>query len=550
MSEKVNSIRDLFERKSYIRIPAYQRAYTWEKEKWKQFYEDLIEQKGKVYYLGQFLFEEEGNTMYIIDGQQRLTTTVIFLSVVSVIKESRNIENDIRKIYLNDSFKTIDDDQIIFKKVTQKNFNTVLEDAETLSQKRIANASVYFKNELVKLSDNDLNEIQITLENAVISKFSIKNKAEAVQVFEYQNNRGKDLTHFEIIKAYLMHQVYLNSADEEQAKNLISEIQGIVSKTYRYLESVEDYFTEAELLNNFCELYYNTNSNIDSIKKNLAAQKDKVEWIKNFFEDFSEISFSARTVVQSKDHKLEIRNLFLIGNEVNWKIVLLAIFNKGDNTGDFYKKILKLLEILCFKMKLGDFRSDYLPNYVKSYYYNKNYGIENLYKDIRYATDVGFKWYWNNNDSFKNIIDKYFDNYTYHYNRNIIKYVLWQYENSLRIKNGSGALLDYDLYRDYTIEHIKPRTPENEKYTEDFEKNFLHLAGNLALLTQTQNSIFSNKDFDQKKDLFQDTTLASYTEIRSKEFWTEVEIKERHKNISDFTKIYFDIKKCQLPPEH
>ena len=543
MSEKVISIRSLFERKSYIRIPAYQRAYTWEKKQWKQFLEDLIEQKGKVYYLGQFLFEEEGNTLYIIDGQQRLTTTVIFMSVVSVIKESRNIENDIRILYLYDSFKTIDDDQIIFKKVTQKYFNAILEDAETLSQKRIANASVYFKNELVKLSDNDLNEIQITLENAVISTFIIKNKAEAVQVFEYQNNRGKDLTHFEIIKAYLMHQIYLNSFDPEQANNLISEIQSIVSKTYRYLESVEVYFTEIELLNNFCDLYYNINSNIDSIKKKLAEQKDKLNWIKDFFENFSEITFSARNVIQSKDHKPEIRNLFFVGNEVNWKIILLAIFNKGDNTGDLYKKILKLLEILCFKMKLGDFRSDYLPNYVKSYYYVKNYGIENLYKDIKNAADVGFKWYWNNNDSFKKIINKYFDNYTYHYNRNIIKYVLWQYENSLRIKNGSGSLLDFDLYRDYTIEHIKPQTPANEIYTEDFKKNFLNLAGNLALLTQTQNSVFSNNNFDQKKDLFQLTTLTSYTEIRSKDCWTEVEIRERHKNISDFIKEYFDINK-------
>jgi uncharacterized protein with ParB-like and HNH nuclease domain len=544
MFEKGNSIRGLFEEKSNIRIPAYQRAYTWEKDQWKQFLEDLIEQKGKVYYLGQFLFEKEGNTMYIIDGQQRLTTIVIFMSVISIIKESRKIENNIKVLYLNDSFKTIEDDQIIFKKVTQKNFNAVLEDAETLSQKRIANASVYFKNELAELSDDDLNEIQITLENAVISTFSIKDKAEAVQVFEYQNNRGKDLTHFEIIKAYLMHQIYLNSPDQECANNFISEIQSIVSKTYRYLESVEGFFTEPELLNDFCDLYYNTNSGIDSIKKKLVVQKNKLDWIKDFFENFAEISFSARNVVKSKDHKLEITNLFFVGNEVNWKIVLLAIFNKGDNAGYFYENILKLLEVLCFKMKLGDFRSDYLPNYVKSYCNLNNYSIENLYKDIRTAADIGFKWYWNNNDSFKIIIDKYFNDNTYHYHRNIIKYVLWQYENKLREDKGSGALLDYGLYSTYTIEHIKPQTPpEDKNYSEEFEKGFLHLAGNLALLTQEQNSRFSNKSFEEKKELFQSTALQSYTGIREKSEWTEVEIRDRHDKISNFIKEYFDIKR-------
>jgi hypothetical protein len=541
MAEKVNSIKSLFSGKSNIRIPAYQRAYTWEKPQWKQFLDDLIEQKGKSYYLGQFLFEEDGNTLYIIDGQQRITTTVIFMSVISGIKDSQNIENDIKSLYLNDSFKTIEDDQIIFKKITQKNFITVLDDAETLSQKRIARASVFFKNEMMMFSNEELDDLKITLENAIINTFNIKNKAEAVQVFEYQNNRGKDLTRFEIIKAYLMHQIYLNCSNSEQANNFISEIQSIVSKTYRYLESVEGYFTEIDLLNNFCLLYYNSNSNVDSIKKCLSEQSDKLNWIKNFFENFAEIAFSARNVVMSKDHKLEITNLFFVGNEVNWKLVLLAIFNKGNNEGDLYKKILKLLEILCFKMKFGDFRSDYLSIYVKNYYFNSNYDIDKLYNDIKNAADTGFKWYWNNNNNFKNIIDNYIDNNTYHYHRHIIKYVLWQYENKLRKDTGAGILLDNDLFQEYTIEHIKPQTPTVEKYTEEFEKNYLHLAGNLALLTQEQNSRFSNKSFAEKKDLFQLTTLTSYTEIRNKSNWTESEIMQRHKNISNFIKTYFDI---------
>lgn len=541
MLEKVDNIKGLFGNNLKIRIPAYQRAYTWEKTQWKQFLEDLIEQKGKTYYLGQLLFEEDGNTLFIIDGQQRLTTTVIFMAVISVIKESRNIDNGIKELYLNDIFKTIEDDQIIFKKVTQKNFNTILEDAETLSQKRIANASSFFKNEVSDFNNNELDEIQKTLENAIISTFCIKNKVEAVQVFEYQNNRGKELSHFEVIKAYLMHQIYLNCLNIEQAVNQISEIQSIVSKTYRYLESVEGYFTETNLLNNFCLLYFNSNSNIESIKKCLSEQKNKLQWINEFFEIFAEFAFSARNIIMSKEHKLEISNLFFVGNEVNWKLVLLAIFNKGDNEGDFYIKILKYLEILCFKMKFGDFRSDYLSNYVKKYYFDKNYKINNLYDEIKNAAKTGFKWYWNNNNNFENIIDNYIDSNTYHYHHHIIKYVLWQYENKMRKNFGSSVLLDNDLYHEYTIEHIKPQTPLNEKYTEEFENNYLHLVGNLALLTQVQNSRFGNKAFEEKKELFQLTTLVSYTEIRNKLNWTELEIKERHKNISDFVKEYFRI---------
>lgn len=543
-NKTAESIQQLFKSSESVRIPAYQRAYSWEKKQCTQFLEDLLEQKGKKYYLGQFLFEKDGNTLFIIDGQQRLTTTILFLSAIAKIKiqKGENIDS-IRETYLTDVFRTIDDDQIIFKKVTQKHLVSAIDDTETISQKRIIEAFNFFETELSKLDNENLNLIQQTLENAVISTFYITNKVEATQVFEYLNNRGKELSRFEVIKAYLMHQIYIQSTDNNQANNDIAEIQSIISKTYRYIEAVEGYFTENELLDNYCNLFFNIGGNIEAIKEKLSKEENKTQWIKLFFENFVELTHSAKSIVSNKNQS-DITNLFLVGNEANWKLVLLTIFYKGEVTGDTFKKILKLLEVLCFKLKLGDYRTDYLPHYSKQYFNPKvAYNIDNLYQDIKNATETGFKRYWNDGDRFKNIITNYFDNEKCHYNRNTIKFVLWQYENSLRLKNRSGALLDKDLYNSYTIEHIKPKNPTDEEYSEDFKKNFLQLAGNLALLTQSQNSKFGNKSFDKKRELFQDTALSSYTEIREKTQWTETEIMERHKRISDFAKQYFDTSK-------
>lgn len=541
LNKVAENIQQLFINSESVRIPAYQRAYSWGDKQCIQFLEDLLEQKGKKYYLGQFLFEKDGNTLFIIDGQQRLTTTILFLSAIAKIKilKDQNVDS-IREIYLTDVFKTIDDDQVIFKKVTQKHLVSAIDDTETISQKRIIEAFNFFETELSKLDNENLNLIQQTLENAVISTFYITNKVEATQVFEYQNNRGKELSRFEVIKAYLMHQIYIQSTDNNQANNDIAEIQSIISKTYRYIEAVEGYFTENELLDNYCNLFFNIGGNIEAIKEKLNKEENKTQWIKLFFENFVELTHSAKSIVSNKN-KSDITNLFFVGNEANWKLVLLTIFYKGEVTGDTFKKILKLLEVLCFKLKLGDYRTDYLPHYSKQYFNPKvAYNIDNLYQDIKNVTETGFKWYWNDGDKFKNIIANYFDNEKWHYNRNTIKFVLWQYENSLRLKNRSGALLDKDLYNSYTIEHIKPQNPTDEEYSEDFRKNFLQLAGNLALLTQSQNSKFGNKSFDKKSELFQDTALSSYTEIREKTQWTETEIAERHKRISDFAKQYFD----------
>jgi uncharacterized protein with ParB-like and HNH nuclease domain len=537
----VENIQQLFKHTNCIRIPAYQRAFSWENKQCSQFLNDLVEQNGKKYYLGQFLFEKDNNVFYIIDGQQRLTTTVIFMSVIAKIKMANNENVDtIKETYMTDVFKTIDDDQVIFKKVTQKHLVSAIDDTETISLKRIIEAFNFFEGELSKLSEDNLSQIHRTLENAVISTFFISNKVEATQVFEYQNNLGKELSKFEVIKAYLMHQIYIQSNNNIDANNAISEVQSTISKTYRNIEAVEGYFTENELLDNYCNLFFSIDGNIESIKDRLNKEENKTTWIKLFFENFVELSHSAKSIVRNKN-QIGITNLFFIGNEANWKLILLLLFYKGEVDNDKFRKILKLLEILCFKLKLGDFRTDYLPNYAKKYFKQiDGYNIENLYADIKDAAVIGFKYYWNEGGRFENTITNYFENEKWHYHRNIIKYILWQYENNQRIINRSGILLDIDLYNNYTIEHIKPQNPSSENYSEDFKNNFLQLAGNLALLTQSQNSKFGNKSFEKKKELFQDTALSSYTEIREKSQWTETEITERHKIITAFVKSYFD----------
>ena len=58
-NNKSLTIKVLFEEAKAIRIPTYQRAYSWENKHCLQFLDDLKEQQGKAYYLGQFLFEKE-----------------------------------------------------------------------------------------------------------------------------------------------------------------------------------------------------------------------------------------------------------------------------------------------------------------------------------------------------------------------------------------------------------------------------------------------------------------------------------------------------------
>jgi uncharacterized protein with ParB-like and HNH nuclease domain len=87
MESTINKLFDSKNRK--FEIPSYQRAYSWDDKQINQFIEDLKNAESQ-YYLGHFLFEiKEENILYVIDGQQRLTTSIIFFSVLKKELEQR-----------------------------------------------------------------------------------------------------------------------------------------------------------------------------------------------------------------------------------------------------------------------------------------------------------------------------------------------------------------------------------------------------------------------------------------------------------------------------
>lgn len=69
-------------------IPVYQRTYTWEKKQCKQLFDDIIAsiQGNRKHYLGSLVYSEKEITdndesftfCQIIDGQQRLTTVILY----------------------------------------------------------------------------------------------------------------------------------------------------------------------------------------------------------------------------------------------------------------------------------------------------------------------------------------------------------------------------------------------------------------------------------------------------------------------------------------
>jgi len=81
------SIKELFEAKDNYLIPRYQRNYTWGESEVKQLAMDINDYVNKDekshYYIGTLVvFKRDDGSFETIDGQQRLTTLSIMLSVL------------------------------------------------------------------------------------------------------------------------------------------------------------------------------------------------------------------------------------------------------------------------------------------------------------------------------------------------------------------------------------------------------------------------------------------------------------------------------------
>lgn len=108
MTPNKQHIKEFFEGEKQYTIPVYQRAYSWEESQWATFLEDLNEatKGGNHYFFGNVLLEklENSPTNDIIDGQQRISTIIIFVRALVNVLETRKKQEKFDKENENDEF--------------------------------------------------------------------------------------------------------------------------------------------------------------------------------------------------------------------------------------------------------------------------------------------------------------------------------------------------------------------------------------------------------------------------------------------------------------
>lgn len=544
------TINDIFSpRKSLFAVPNYQRAYSWEKDDHvAQFLKDLKEHPLSVnqYHLGHFLFETDAynrNKFWVIDGQQRLTTVIIFMSCVyDRIKDEEKYKSVATNIF-NEYLRNTDGEQKYTTVSYDNNFfeNLIIrkteDKADTRSRKRIKEAIGFFTEELNKKEVHleDIIRWKDLIENAKITTDTVSDKAEATQLFTFQNDRGKDLTELEKLKSYLMFNIYLACTISGKDPNAdIVYVEKEFEAIYQSLEKIT-ILNEDQILNYHTIAFLSSeDTSLERVKKALDKQKESSEWIKDFSVSLK-TSFATVIEIQQLRHKESIIADVLYLDQYHSFPLLLKLFHYHDIQA--CRKSIRLLEITLFKMQysLSSYRTNRM--HTVALHYNKN--IEELEARLHNYASNGFKEYWNFTGDFHRCLEG-----DYHY-WSITKYLLWKFENKLRKEDREPEMSFVDFTNIYgapklenTIDHWTPKKPETIEYEQEFKDKYLNNLGNLVLSTRGRNAS-DNNDLPSEREthsiLLQRQRLESF-----KSSWGATEIKKRQKEIVAFAKEYWN----------
>lgn len=546
-----------------INVPTYQRSYSWDtpseankniKTHTDIFLKDLEDymksQAVTPYYFGHFLFEEKSDSNYsVIDGQQRLTTIVIFLSALFTklrsIRPLTESEEDLYETIIRKRntaiFTTVHYDNQLFKDYVIDQLKISTHDLETESSKRIVKAFDYFSKELKNKKEDYLIKILKTITDASCSTHPVKNESEAIQMFIFQNDRGKKPSNLEVIKAQFMFNVHLYGGTEKDS--LIDEIKNRFEKIYKSISSIEYRIDEDDVLVYTLRVHFNslweTNA-LDKINK-LLSEGNPIPFIKDFTNSLATSFEHIKTFIQ-KDEKtcIEIHSLITLGG-FGIAIPFIIKAYKFNLQLDQICKICTAMESLILRHRLIGTRAELTSRISKVYqeFTIINSDILPILKQVEDIKTVSSdNWWWShwNNDALKESIQGQID-------RSTARFLLWKYENFLESEGKKGYCgTRFDKIPKPHLEHIAPQT-ENAKvasgygrYTESFREQCIDCLGNYLLLSAPHNESIGNKPFSVKVASY--TKLYQQREIREMTkddlIWNREKIERRKTTIVDF----------------
>lgn len=587
MQNTIHSLADLF-LVNRFRIPQYQRAYSWEADPHlESFLEDLRQQAAtlkkspnKHYFFGTFLLHEEDSgsgkkIVNVVDGQQRMTTSVVFVATAlslnkkGVITLPPEMAAELQHGFICDGitkarkFRTIDEDEPFFQS-SILGLASGSPSQDSPSARRLQAAADYFAG---KVRADEWETILPALTTANVMVYAVHSAEDATQIFELQNDRGKRLTSLEALKSFLMHCIYLHSP--QQADDRLGAIQTQFSRIFRTIERLAELSRapeEDQLLANHCAAYLRWSEKEYNNPKQLvkATIKEKhgaeavIAWIETFVSDLVESYRTIEDLFKKRDSLPALSELLVLNRMGSfWPIVLKAWRYDTSQSKVEFLKTCRLLEVFAFRgYAVANLRADtnLSPLQIAARDFVGDFGkLHDQLAGLCRGHDLDNRFHAG------------LDNLNFYQSEGKdAHYLLWRYENHLRKQPGcSHPLLSWREFVEprtyaakFSVEHIAAQSNaiastmvkwvETEE-PKPFEEVAMNRLGNLVIDTIGANSSKGAKDFADKlvslseRSIFlSQGELIGFVKDRSSPVWDLFAVRARHARLVDFAKKEWD----------
>ena len=577
---KLQSLAEIFNEKIF-RIPDFQRGYSWQERELEDFWGDLTNlNEDKIHYTGLLAVESVNrkdvekvekwqddlwllkgpglSAYYVIDGQQRLTTAIIFIhELLKCFRDDEGInfinKGDLITKYLYRQYEDVikyksyifgyekdnpSDEYFKTKILEQKSSAADKVPEQTLYTVNLKFAKQFFGKKLKQKSKSELNDLFKKVTNQFRFNFyEIDDDLDVCVTFETMNNRGKSLSNIERLKNRL---IYLTTIlDGKGYKQLRRDINEAWKTIYEYLGKNEAMpLDDDDFLKNHWIMYfrYDRKESASYAKflldrkftaKDIRTGKLTAKDIKRYIDSLQEAVkswfylFNPELSYYEDETKEWLQKLNRLGMGAFQPLFMAAMSKKFPENE--IQKLLQTAERFVFLVfKLSQRRSDtgnseFYRQANLLYFEKGGHNIGKVIEDIDWMTEgeegEGEEYRyrgWFDLKRFNSDIKDLYEKDDGYYSWNGLRYFLYEYELHLQNSaNGNQKVTWADFNKrkkEDTIEHIYPQEAKDKSWRTSFagykfkqKKKLLHSLGNLLLLSRSKNSELQNNSFSYKK---------------------------------------------------
>ena len=524
-------------------VPDWQRNYSWTTVEVETFWEDICRFdrnypdtniEGEEYFLGAVVIVDTSNSHLLLDGQQRVATAAILISVIRdhLIKYNSDAATRVSTRYLTDFDDALEDytykvtlnrfDRDYFKRLIleTRNKSWTEPDAQYESHTLIRRARVYFEKKFEEYFNNSdvpktahqwaLRILKVVTNHISVVGVISKDEDNASSVFETLNDRGIGLSTTDLLRNLILRRAV--EAQMNEILDLWGEILEIESDT-----KLQDFF------------------------RHFWISREGDVKARSLYRDVKS------TIIERDIESLEFSREMQASAQV-YQDILNGTYNESEDTSNLLQEVVSLGAKVLYPpiLSLLETKSDpkviniYIRSLICAYVRHslickrENSLLENIMfstaKSVRHneRTDeellAELRDFSPNDDAFRSAFATVSVN-----RRGSSRYLLEKIEYSKRNTEELKIAQPSKVH----VEHIYPQTPPAENRLAQHSL-VINRLGNLTLLSARLNKSIKNGTYSDKKPSFEQSEIFLTKEIPEKyDNWGQETIDARQLELAD-----------------